>query len=192
MNLPVQIIADIEEANRGQSRESFWNKVAGRLTASKHHDIYTKTNSVIKASGPVKPQTTPIVAKCFCNYGKITTPPMNWGQDNEKNAFTSFYADEVSKHYVFKAERCGTFLGKINSYRAASPDGIVTCKCYSKCLIEIKYQLAFVTRKSQNLLENMTFSSPMAMEESFHLETINNIPNLFLKWQLQKQCFAIL
>ena len=44
----------------------------------------------------------------------------------------------MSKHETFKAEICGTFLGKINSYTAASPDGIVTCKCHGKGLIEMK------------------------------------------------------
>ena len=63
---------------------------------------------------------------------------MKWDQDNEENAFKSFYAEEVSKHQAFNAEKCGTFLGKIKSYIAASSDGIVTCKCHGKGLIEIK------------------------------------------------------
>ena len=69
---------------------------------------------------------------------------MKWRQDNEENAFKSFYAEEVSRHQVFKAEKCCTFLGKIKLYIAASPDGIVTCKCHGKGLIEIKCPLAFV------------------------------------------------
>ena len=75
LNISAQVIANIEKATRGQSRESLWYKVgSGRLTASKHHDIYTKTNSVIKASGPIKPETTSIVAKVIYNDGKISTP----------------------------------------------------------------------------------------------------------------------
>ena len=100
LNLSAQVIGNIEKATRGQSRESLWYKViSGRLTVSKHHDIYTKTNSVAKASGPVKPKTIPIVAKVIYNDGKISTPPMKWGQGNEENAFKSFYAEcQNTKH----------------------------------------------------------------------------------------------
>ena len=103
--LSAQVIANIEKVTRGQSRESLWCKVrSSRLTASKYHDMYTKTNSVIKASGPVKPNNTPIAAKVIHNDGRISTLPMKWGQGNKENAFKSFYAGEVSKHQAFTAE----------------------------------------------------------------------------------------
>ena len=63
---------------------------------------------------------------------------MNLVQDNEGNAFKSFYAEEVSKQKAFKAEKYCTFLEKIKSYRATSPDSFVTCKCLGKGLINIK------------------------------------------------------
>ena len=55
---------------------------------------------------------------------------------------------------------------------------------------EINAHIAFMIRKSQNLLENVTFSSPTTMAESLYFKTINIIPKLFLKWQLQRQRIA--
>ena len=79
-----QVIANIEKATRGQSRELLWFKVSsGRLTASKHHDIYTKANSVSKSSGLVKPNTIPFVAKGVYDDGKISTSPMKWYHNHE-------------------------------------------------------------------------------------------------------------
>ena len=192
LNLSAQVIANIEKATRGQSRESLWYKIrSGRLTVSKHHDIYTKTNSVIKASGPVKPKAAPIVAKFIYNDGKISTPPMKWGQDNGENAFKNFYAEEVSKHQAFKAEKCGTILGKIKSYIAASPDGIVTCKCHGKGPIEIKCSYSIRDKKISGSFRECDFLITKN-NGSVTLQTINIIPKLFLKWQLQRQCITIL
>ena len=62
----------------------------------------------------------------------------------------------MSKHETFKVEKCGTFLGKIKSYRVASPNGIVTYKCHGKGLIEIKFSYSIRDKTSQNLLQNVT------------------------------------
>ena len=82
---------------------------------------------------------------------------MKWGQDNEENAFKCFYAEEVSKHQTFKAEKCGTFLGKIKSYIAASLDGIVTCKCHGKGLIEIKCPYSIREKKISESVRESDF-----------------------------------
>ena len=57
----------------------------------------------------------------------------------------------MSKHETFKAEKCGTFLGKIKSYTAASPDGIVTCKCHGKGLIEMKCSYSIRHKKNPRI-----------------------------------------
>ena len=51
---------------RGQSDNDLWRAVRkGYLTASKHHDIFTKLNRVIKTTGIIKPKTTPLIDKIF-------------------------------------------------------------------------------------------------------------------------------
>ena len=57
----------------------------------------------------------------------------------KKMHLKTIYAEEVLKHQALKAEKYGIFIGKIKSFIAASPDGTVTCKCYGKGLIQIKW-----------------------------------------------------
>lgn len=78
------------------------------------NDKIIKINSVVRATGAIKPKTTPLVAKTIL-----------------------FYAKEISNHVDLKVQKCGLFLLK-ESYIAASPDGIATCKCHGTALIEIK------------------------------------------------------
>ena len=115
---------------------------SGRLTASKQ-EIFTKTNSLIDATGPIKPKTTPLVSKIIFNDVKLENPAIKWGIENKENAFKSFYANEISKHSEFKAEKCGLFFSKFHSFTAASSDGIVTCKYHGKSLIKIKCPCSF-------------------------------------------------
>ena len=72
----------------------------------------------------MKPKTRSIVAKFIYNDSKISTQSMKWDQGNKKNAFKSLYAKEMPKHQELKTEKCGTFLEKLKSYIAPSPDGI--------------------------------------------------------------------
>ena len=58
----------------------------------------------------------------------------------------------------FKAEKCGMFLLKFYSYVAASPDGIVTCKCHGKSIIEIKCPYSIRDKFiNQNIISNCDF-----------------------------------
>ena len=59
------------------------------------------------------------------------------------------------KHQTFKAEKCGTFMGKIKSYIAASPDGIVTSKCHGKGLIEMKCSYSIRHKKNPRICYRM-------------------------------------
>ena len=63
---------------------------------------------------------------------------MKWGVKNESNAFKAFYASEIGHHEDFKTEKAGLFVAKQKTYLAASPDGIIMCKCHGKSTIEIK------------------------------------------------------
>ena len=82
---------------------------------------------------------------------------MKWSHDNRENAIKSFYTEEMSKHQAFKAEKCGSFLGKIKSYIAASPDRTVTCKCHRKVLIEIKYPYSICEKKISECVRECDF-----------------------------------
>lgn len=63
----------------------------------------------------------------------------------------------MSKHETFKAEKCGRFLGKIKSYIAASPDGIVTWKCHGNTLIKIKCSYSIHHKKILEFVREFDF-----------------------------------
>ena len=93
----MDVINYIERNTRDQSENDLWfNMRKGRLTASKHHDIYTKVNTLAKSSSIIKPKTTPLVSQIIYKnntLGKI--PAIKWGKDHEETALKSFYAAEV-------------------------------------------------------------------------------------------------
>ena len=99
-----------------------------------------KVNTAVRASGNQKPKTTPLVEKILYTNRKSQTcvRALKWGMDNESNALKEFYAKEAIKHTDYKIENCGLYVLKSKPYIAASPDGILRCKCHGQTTIEIK------------------------------------------------------
>ena len=130
----------IEYSTREQSNSELWfNMRKGRLTASKHHDIYTKINTLARSTGAIKPKTTPLVSKIlYKNKSLSKVAAIRWGTDHEAIALKSFYAQEVGNHQEFKTEKSGLFISRQQPFIAASPDGFMSCKCHGRLPLEIK------------------------------------------------------
>ena len=139
LSMPEQVVVDIERKTLQQSNNPLWFEMRkGSLTASKHHDIYTKINTISKSTSDIKPKTTRMVANIIYGSNFKKNIALQWGIDNETKALKAFYAKEVSKHIDFKTEKAGLFISKTKTYIAASPDAIMSCKCHVKSTIEIK------------------------------------------------------
>ena len=72
---------DLFEYNtREQSNSSLWFHMRkGRLTASRHHDIYLKVNTIAWSQGAVKSKTTSLVEKIlFLEKPLVTNVAMKW------------------------------------------------------------------------------------------------------------------
>ena len=125
-----QEIEKIEQLTRGQSGNKLWLRAReGRLTASKHHEIYTKVNSLSRSRGPIKPRTTPLVASLINRTNDLSNlPAVKWGMQHEDDALKQFYASEAVQHKGFKLKNCGIFIHHQFPYIAASPDAILECK----------------------------------------------------------------
>ena len=82
----------IEYNTRDQSNSSLWFDMRkGRLTASRHHDIYTKVNTIAQSQGAVKSKTTPLVEKIlFPEKPSVTNAAIKWGIDHEPDALKCF------------------------------------------------------------------------------------------------------
>ena len=91
-----ETIGIVEKSTRAESNEKLWFELrSGRLTTSKHHEIFIKTNSLIRATGLIKPKTTALPSKIIFSDVKLENPPSKWGIGNEENAFKSFYTNEI-------------------------------------------------------------------------------------------------
>ncbi|CAB3992126.1 hypothetical protein LOTGIDRAFT_163266 [Paramuricea clavata] len=93
------IASKLEVKTRGQSVNELWKEARiGWLTASNHHEIYTKVNSVAKSSSIVKPKTTPLVKKILFHDGNIDNlDPIKWGRLHEEVGLKRFYVQEAMK-----------------------------------------------------------------------------------------------
>ena len=129
----------IEYNTRNQLKNILWfNMRRERLTASKHHDVYTKINTLAKTTLTVKPKTTPLVSRILNPQMSVNTPAIKWGIDHEEDALKAFYAENISKHVDFKTEKSGLFISSDKPFIAASPDGFMVCKCHGMLPLEIK------------------------------------------------------
>ena len=141
-SLPIsdQGLKVIERKTKGQADNDFWiNLRKGRLTASKDHDICTKMHSSIKCTGAIKPKTTPIVQKIMHLDNDIShMPAVKWGRDHESLGVKAFFIKEERNHDDLKVQKCGLFVDAKKPYIAASPDGLVTCKCHGLAVLEVK------------------------------------------------------
>ena len=89
-------IQNIQKGTRGQSDSNAWNKHRkGRLTASKHHELFSKINTIYKVRSSTHPKTAPLVCWILFPDAKLKNlDPVNWGWENESNALKAFYAKE--------------------------------------------------------------------------------------------------
>ena len=135
-----ETIKNVEYNTRDQAKSNTWFQMRkGRITASKHHSIYTKVNTLSKNTSSKKPKTTPLVADIlYPNKKKFITASTKWGIDHEQSAIKKFYAEHVSKHTDLKIEKSGLFIFYERPYIACSPDGFIVCKCHGRVCLEVK------------------------------------------------------
>ena len=129
---------EMERRTRGQSDNDLWITARqGRLTASNHHAIFTKMNSVTRSA--IKPSTTPLVSKNFKGGENLSqVEAVSCGRDHESVAMKAFHVAEAIKHRDYQLQNCGLYIDHKKSYIAASPDGFFMCKCHGSVVIEIK------------------------------------------------------
>lgn len=77
--------------------------------------------------------------QCIYNTRSLNSvPACNWGIIHENSASEEFTKIVKLDHTNFTCKQIGLILMKENPYIGASPDGITSCDCCSKSIIEIK------------------------------------------------------
>ena len=99
--------------NQSGSHEEWIEHRKGRLTASKHHDYFTKVNTIIKTRTAVpKPKTTPLVANLIYQGKHLDhVAAIQWVKCIEAEALKQFYALEATKHKDFNLEKSWVVFG---------------------------------------------------------------------------------
>ncbi|KAK3086709.1 hypothetical protein FSP39_022335 [Pinctada imbricata] len=126
-----EIINEIENCTQGQSdNEEWFAHRQGRITASLFHSVSNfRYND--------KPNNY-ILKKVMGNEKNVLYPSLAHGKKYEAVARQQ-YIDQCKKlHKNFVVRECGLFVDKKHPFMGASPDGIVTCTCCGKGLLEIK------------------------------------------------------
>ena len=121
----------IEQESRGQSSNSDWHKARiGRLTSSSFGTICKR-----------KVDTSPdcLVKSLLC-YDKteFDGPSVRWGRSHERAALRTYENSNKKKHEQLKVQTSGLRINSKFPHLGSSPDGLVSCKCCGKGLVEVK------------------------------------------------------
>ena len=132
-------IQNIEKITRGQLDPNAWKEHRkGRLTASKHHELYSKINTISKVRSSKHRKTIPLVCSIIFPDDKLKNlEPVKCERGNGGNALQAFYAKEVVKHIKLKLEKAGLFLDK-NGLHWSLSWRYMYCKCHGKSILEVK------------------------------------------------------
>ena len=140
----------VEMETKGQSKSNLWFTYrAGRITTSRmksacHTDPSHPSQSLIKAIA--YPEAYNFISKAT-----------SWGCQHEKHTH-EFYSEQMRRgHCGFAVHECCLFLNPKWPYLGASPDGIVTCRCCSKGVVEIKCPFCHHNDAIVELLDDKQF-----------------------------------
>ena len=121
----------VEKETRKQSKTALWFKYrAGRVTASRmkavcHTDVTNPAQSLVKSI-------------CYPEAFNFTSKQTSWGCRHEKQARDRYEKTVRFKHTNLQVAECGLFINPQWPFVGASPDGIITCDCCPKGVLEIK------------------------------------------------------
>ena len=161
-------VKQIELETQGQSSNSLWKQQRlGRITASKFHQISTKTETVLKHRGKhtKKPQYSPVVFSIVSESEDIShLPQIAWGINHEKDAVKAFLSDVASQHEngLEGFRQCGLFVKADYPYLAASPDGMFSCRCCGHATVEVKCPYSV---RNESLFEKEVFKRVEFLED---------------------------
>lgn len=127
-----QLIAKIEETTRDQTDSDLWFDLRkGRITAS-------VMSSVLKCRIDRLEQTNYITKRINGEANFISTAATDYGQTMEVAALQQYSENYKKNHSKATIDKSGLIISATYPFIAASPDGVVSCKCCGEGLIEIK------------------------------------------------------
>ena len=133
--LDQQVVLALSHYTTDQANSDEWRDYrVGRVTASKAHTVFTK----VKHDGEISSRNTALLKEIMNYLPPAHSPAIDWGNYNERYAVNNFEKLIRRKHKTMKIVPCGLILYGQLPIMAASPDGLVTCKCCGTRPLEVK------------------------------------------------------
>ena len=126
-----EMAKSLEKETRSQSKCNLWFKHrAGRVTASCmkqvcHTDVTNPAQSLVKSI-------------CYPQELSFSSKQTDWGQKHEKVARELYLKTQKQYHSDLTVADSGLVINPRWPFIAATPDGIIDCKCCGKGVLEIK------------------------------------------------------
>lgn len=140
----------VEAETRAQAKSDTWFAFrAGRVTAS-------NARAACRTS-PTQPAVSLIKKMCYPETSTFSSDATDWGHLKEPVARKK-YESEMSDHVDFQCTASGLHICPKYPFLAASPDGMISCKCCGKGALEIhcpykKERIADVASAKQCILK---------------------------------------
>ena len=128
-------IVEIERLTQKQNESDCWHKARyARVTASRCHEVMTQMKTLEKD----ETQNSDNIVKRFLYPKNVSTKAMEMGRKWEKTAFHKYImVMKREKHVNLNVASSGMFVSN-NAILGASPDGLISCNCHGKGVLEIK------------------------------------------------------
>ncbi|XP_041376830.1 uncharacterized protein LOC121389299 [Gigantopelta aegis] len=147
--------ASIEQQTRQQAKSSKWQQArVGRITTSNF-------GLVCKTKQTTSPEN--LIGTLFGYNGDVNTASVRWGQSHEAAALRVYTKKLNRKHCDLEVTKCGLNVNPKYPHLGSSPDGLVSCSCHDKGLVEIKCPFKY------------RFKTPAeaSMEKDFYCHFVN-------------------
>ncbi|XP_064473186.1 uncharacterized protein LOC135387904 [Ornithodoros turicata] len=143
-------LSAIEELTRQQSACKLWkNYRIGLITASISYSVYTRVRTLQTKCGPHDVRS---LLKTIMRTQTVQTPAMKRGLQLECTAKKQ-YLNQQSNHGDLEIKECGLFILKDYPFIAATPDGLVKCKCCAPRTLEIKCPSSVAAFRKVHMLQ---------------------------------------
>ena len=137
LNVSVEEAEYLEESTRQQSHSLLWyDQRAGRITASMFGKVARAT-----PDSPPNSLIDTLMQKSRFNSAKV--PALQWGLSKEVQARTDYIVAAKGQHVNLEYFNSGLHVNPSFPHLGATPDGIVSCECCGKGLIEIKCPFSY-------------------------------------------------
>lgn len=138
-------IDEVNKVSQGQASNVMWKyQRKGRLTASNFYS----------ASHYRGDDTDNYIVKRCLGEAEFTSKATKYGISHEPLARKRYFDKISHDHTSFQCSQTGLFVFKDYPFLAASPDGVVKCKCCGEGVIEIKCPYTLQNQSSQLAMSN--------------------------------------